>query len=307
MRLWGVVYGIWDHIKNSGAFDAETLTLDWVGAIPGKREYRRFIGDHTLTQQDLLSQRTFPDAVAFGGWSIDLHPVEGVYAETAGAQQRYTDGTYDIPFRSLYSADVANLLFAGRNISASHVAFGSTRVMATCATQGQAAGTAAHLVARHGTTPRTLGADHVEMLQQTLLREDAPLIGVRAVDGADQARRATITASSELTSIDTTPWATADTFALDRDVAIVLPADPALGSFALRTVADDDGTAAEPHDRASGRPASRRTTPRSSTSPPTPLRWLPDPGKRWWTSRSDPESRATRSSSSVVPPASAWS
>ncbi|WP_412163918.1 FAD-dependent oxidoreductase [Curtobacterium flaccumfaciens] len=243
-ELWGVVYGIWDHIKNSGAFDAETLTLDWVGAIPGKREYRRFIGDHTLTQQDLLSQRTFPDAVAFGGWSIDLHPVEGVYAETAGAQQRYTDGTYDIPFRSLYSADVANLLFAGRNISASHVAFGSTRVMATCATQGQAAGTAAHLVARHATTPRTLGNDHVEMLQQTLLREDAPLIGVRAVDGADLARLATITASSELTSIDTTPWATADTFALDRDVAIVLPADPTLGSFALRTVVDD-GTAAE--------------------------------------------------------------
>lgn len=98
-----------------------------MGAIPGKREYRRFVGDHTLTQQDLLEQRAFPDTVAFGGWSIDLHPVEGVYAETAGAQQRYTDGTYDIPFRSLYSANVSNLLFAGRDISASHVAFGSTR------------------------------------------------------------------------------------------------------------------------------------------------------------------------------------
>jgi len=237
-ELWGVVYGIWDHIKNSGSFDADSLTLDWVGAIPGKREYRRFVGDHTLTQQDLLSQRTFPDTVAFGGWSIDLHPVEGVYAETAGAQQRYTDGTYDIPFRSLYSADVANLLFAGRNISASHVAFGSTRVMATCSTQGQAAGTAAHLAARHGMSPRELGAEHVAMLQQTLLREDAPLIGVRAIDGADLAQRARISASSELTTLDTTPWTTDDTFALDRDVAIVLPVDPALGSFTLRTLAD---------------------------------------------------------------------
>ncbi|WP_396127784.1 FAD-dependent oxidoreductase [Curtobacterium sp. 320] len=239
-ELWGVVYGIWDHIKNSGAFDADSLTLDWVGAIPGKREYRRFVGDHTLTQQDLLSQRTFPDTVAFGGWSIDLHPVEGVYAETAGAQQRYTDGTYDIPFRSLYSADVANLLFAGRNISASHVAFGSTRVMATCATQGQAAGTAAHLAARHGFTPRELGTDHVAMLQQTLLREDAPLIGVRAHDGADLAQRARISASSELVRLDTTPWATADTFALDRDAALVVPVDPVLGSVAFRTVADHD-------------------------------------------------------------------
>jgi len=238
-ELWGVVYGIWDHIKNSGAFDADTLTLDWVGAIPGKREYRRFVGDHTLTQQDLLTQRTFPDTVAFGGWSIDLHPVEGVYAETAGAQQRYTDGTYDIPFRSLYSADVANLLFAGRNISASHVAFGSTRVMATCSALGQAAGTAAHLVARLGTTPRQLGTDHVAMLQQTLLREDAPLIGVRADDDSDLARRARISASSELTALDTTPWATEDGFLLDRDVALVLPVDPALGELRLRTVADD--------------------------------------------------------------------
>jgi len=237
-ELWGVVYGIWDHIKNSGQFDADTLTLDWVGAIPGKREYRRFVGDHTLTQHDLLSQRTFPDTVAFGGWSIDLHPVEGVYAETAGAQQRYTDGTYDIPFRSLYSANVANLLFAGRNISASHIAFGSTRVMATCSAQGQAAGTAAHLVALHGTTPRELGTDHVAMLQQTLLREDAPLIGVRAIDGADLARSARVSASSELTTIDTTPWLSEETFALDRDAAIVLPVDPTLGTIAIRTAAD---------------------------------------------------------------------
>uniref|UniRef100_A0A942Y883 FAD-dependent oxidoreductase n=1 Tax=Neobacillus citreus TaxID=2833578 RepID=A0A942Y883_9BACI len=237
-ELWGVVYGIWDHIKNSGRFDADSLTLDWVGAIPGKREYRRFVGDHTLTQQDLLSQRTFPDTVAFGGWSIDLHPVEGVYAETAGAQQRYTDGTYDIPFRSLYSANVSNLLFAGRNISASHVAFGSTRVMATCSTQGQAAGTAAHLVARHGTTPRALGTEDIAMLQQTLLLEDAPMVGVRAELASDAAPRARVTASSELTRIDTTPWASADTFALDRDVAIVLPADPGLGRFRLRTSSD---------------------------------------------------------------------
>ena len=237
-ELWAVVYGIWDHIKNSGEFDADTLTLDWVGAVPGKREYRRFVGDHTLTQQDLLAQRSFPDTVAYGGWSIDLHPVEGVYAETAGAQQRYTDGTYDIPFRSLYSRNVSNLLFAGRDISASHVAFGSTRVMATCAAQGQAAGTAAHLVARHGWTPRELGTDHVVDLQRTLLDEDAPLVGVRAPLPADLVPHARITASSELTAIDTTPWATDETFALDRDVAVLLPADPSLGRLRLRTVAD---------------------------------------------------------------------
>jgi hypothetical protein len=258
-ELWSVVYGIWDHIKNSGEFQADTLTLDWVGAIPGKREYRRFVGDHTLTQQDLLEQRSFPDTVAFGGWSIDLHPVQGVYAETAGAQQRYTDGTYEIPFRSLYSRTVPNLLLAGRDISASHVAFGSTRVMATCATQGQAAGTAAHLVARHGLTPRALGSTHTRLLQQTLLRQDAPLIGVRADDEADLAPRATVTASSERTVLGTLEHLPAgrpdggagptgpdggaepagpDVFPLDRDLGVLLPVDPRLDTVRLRTRAE---------------------------------------------------------------------
>jgi hypothetical protein len=237
-ELWGVVYGIWDHIKNSGEFDADTLTLDWVGALPGKREYRRFVGDHTLTQDDLLEQRTFPDTVAFGGWSIDLHPVEGVFAEEAGARQRYTDGTYDIPFRCLYSRNVRNLLFAGRDISASHIAFGSTRVMATCAVQGQAAGTAAHLAARHCLTPRELATDEISMLQQTLLREDAALIGVPATDAADLARSAHIAASSELRDIDTTRLPVDGRIALDRDHAVLLPVDPTLAEVSVRVEAD---------------------------------------------------------------------
>ena len=150
-ELRSVIYGIWDFIKNSGNFDAENLTLEWIGALPGKREYRRLLGDHTLTQSDVMDQVQFHDAVGFGGWSIDLHPVEGVYAESAGARQRFGRGLFTIPFRSLYSPDVDNLLFAGRNISATHVAFGATRVMATCAVQGEAIGTAAagHANARH--------------------------------------------------------------------------------------------------------------------------------------------------------------
>jgi hypothetical protein len=229
-ELWSVVFGIWDHIKNSGQFAAQTLTLDWVGAVPGKREYRRFVGDHTLTQQDLLQQRSFPDAVAFGGWSIDLHPVEGVYASHAGARQRYTDGTYDIPYRSLYSQDVTNLLFAGRNISATHVAFGSTRVMATCGTQGQAAGTAAHLLAGRGGPARDLP---VTELQRTLLREDAPLVGVTVDDPADLARTANVSADSERRELRTT--GDGEFVDLDRDLGLLLPVDPALRSLTLRT------------------------------------------------------------------------
>jgi hypothetical protein len=252
-ELWGVVFGIWNHIKNSGQFDADTLTLEWVGAIPGKREYRRFVGDHTLTQHDILDQVRFDDAVAFGGWSIDLHPVEGVYADKPGAQQRFSDGTYDIPFRSLYSRDVSNLLFAGRNISASHVAFGSTRVMATCSTQGQAVGTAAALAARLGVTPRELGSRHLDVLQGTLLREDAPVIGVRADDADDLMQTATLSASSTLTHLSTVPHAgssdtggatarPAATFPLDRDVALVIPVEPRLDDITFRADASADTT-----------------------------------------------------------------
>lgn len=71
-ELWKVVYGIWNYIKNSGNFpEAETMTLEWVGTIPGKRESHRFEGDYILTQQDIVEQRTHANAVAFGGWSKD--------------------------------------------------------------------------------------------------------------------------------------------------------------------------------------------------------------------------------------------
>lgn len=236
-ELWSIVFGIWDYIKNSGQFDAENLTLEWVGSIPGKREYRRFVGDYTLTQNDILEQRHFDDAVAFGGWSIDLHPVEGVYATSPGAKQRYSNGTYGIPFRSLYSGNVDNLLFAGRNISATHVAFGSTRVMATCATLGQAAGTAAHLVAARGLTPKDLGSDHLAVLQAALLREDAPVIGMKVIDPEDLAVDAKVSASSYLSSISTFSHATEhERFDLDRDVALIVPVDPRLDS--IRFIAD---------------------------------------------------------------------
>lgn len=147
--LWKVVYGAWDYIKNSGEYpEAENLTLEWVGTIPGKRESRRFEGDYMLRQQDIVEQRQHEDAVAYGGWSIDLHPADGVFSEKPGCNQWHTKGIYQIPFRSLYSKNIKNLFLGGRIISASHVAFASTRVMATAAHIGQAIGMAAY-IAKH--------------------------------------------------------------------------------------------------------------------------------------------------------------
>lgn len=197
-ELWRVVYGVWNHIKNSGEFpDAETMTLEWVGVIPGKRESRRFEGGYVLSQRDLIEQREFPDVVAHGGWSIDLHPADGVYSPRPGCDQWHARGVYGIPYRCLYSRNIANLFLAGRIISASHVAFGSTRVMATCAVGGQAVGQAAALCCRLGLDPAALSApEHIVRLQQALLAGGQHIPGRRLADPLDLARAARITASS---------------------------------------------------------------------------------------------------------------
>jgi len=195
-ELIAVLFGIWDHIKNHGDHGAANYVLDWIGAVPGKRESRRFVGDYVLRQQDIEQQAPFPDRVAYGGWPIDLHPPDGIYSPEPACEQHYPDDFYSIPFRSLYSRNVPNLLFAGRNISASHVALGSTRVMGTCAVLGQAVGTAAALSVRHGVTPRQLGKKHIGELQQQLLHDDCYITGVKRDDPEDLAPRARITASS---------------------------------------------------------------------------------------------------------------
>ncbi|MFD2332878.1 FAD-dependent oxidoreductase [Cohnella sp. GCM10020058] len=230
-ELWSVIYGIWDYIKNSGKFDADNMTLEWVGSLPGKREYRRFIGDYVLNQNDILAQREFDDRVAFGGWSIDLHPPQGVYATESGSKHLYSDGIYHVPFRSLYSANVNNMLMAGRDISASHVAFGTTRVMATCAVIGEAAGTGAALCAAKGITPRELHAGHLRELQQTLLRQDASVIGLRGDDENDLARRASVSASSVRSRLVIEQPSRAAP--LSADIGITVPVDPALDGIEL--------------------------------------------------------------------------
>jgi len=199
-ELWKVVYGAWNYIKNSGNFpDAENLTLEWVGMIPGKRESRRFIGDYLMKQQDIIEQRTHEDAVAYGGWSIDLHPADGVFSEKPGCNQWHSKGIYQIPYRSLYSKDINNLFLAGRIISATHVAFGSTRVMATGAYVAQAVGLAAKICTDKGVNPANIYRDgHIYYLQQQLLKSGQYIPGLVLDDDTDLVRSAKLSASSEL-------------------------------------------------------------------------------------------------------------
>ena len=199
-ELWKVIYGVWDYIKNSGKFpEAENLTLEWVGTIPGKRESRRFEGDYMLIQQDVVEQRSHYDDVAFGGWSIDLHPADGVFSEKPGCNQWHSKGIYGIPYRCYYSKNVKNLFIAGRIISASHVAFGSSRVMATSAHGGQAVGMAAKLCARHGWLPAELAKEeNVKMLQKELLKTGQHIPNLFLKDEEDLVKKAKISVSSTL-------------------------------------------------------------------------------------------------------------
>ncbi len=235
-ELWSSIYGIWDYIKNSGKFDAANLTLEWVGSIPGKRESRRLVGDCMITQNDVIAQRRFDDRVAYGGWMVDLHPTKGMYDERGAAQNMYGNGVFHIPFRSLYSVNVENLMFAGRNISASHAGFGATRVMATCAAMGEAAGTAAALCLNMGCSPRALGRDHIGTLQRQLLKQDAPVMGLRNEDPADLARSARVSASSWQRNMSVEE--PDRSHPLTRDLAFVLPVNPLLEAVELLVSAE---------------------------------------------------------------------
>lgn len=199
-ELWKVVYGVWNYIKNSGQFpEARNLTLEWVGAIPGKRESRRFEGHYMLHQSDLVHQRHFYDAVAHGGWAIDLHPADGVFSEKPGCNQWHSKGVYSIPYRTMISKNVDNLFLAGRIISASHVAFGSTRVMATCAHNAQAVGVAAALVKKLGLKPADLAAEeYIGELQKELLKTGQYIPHAALKDPEDLMESAGISVSSTL-------------------------------------------------------------------------------------------------------------
>lgn len=194
-ELLRTLYGIWDHVKNKGDHGAENYALDWVQFLPGKRESRRIEGDYILKQQDLEQAVPFWDTVAYGGWPMDMHPPEGFLYRGEATCYLHLKQVYSIPYRCYYAKNLENLMMAGRNISATHTAFGSVRVMATCAAGGQAVGTAAAMAVKRGCTPRQI-AGCMEELQQQLLRDDCYLPNVRNRDSADLARSAVVEASS---------------------------------------------------------------------------------------------------------------
>ncbi len=195
-ELLKVIYGVWDHIKNNDS-NAENYELDWVGMLPGKRENRRIVGDYILNENDLMNNTHFEDAVAYGGWPMDCHVIEGFLTHSnEPTKYIHMHDVYEIPYRTMCCKNVDNLMLAGRSVSTTHMAFASTRVMATLGVMGQAAGVAAAMAIADNALPKSI-YNKMSELQQALLKDDCYIPNVKNEDSNDKALTATVSATSE--------------------------------------------------------------------------------------------------------------
>ncbi|QQO09621.1 FAD-dependent oxidoreductase [Breznakiella homolactica] len=221
LELKRIALGVWNYIKNSGQFDADTLTLEWVGSIPGKRESRRFTGAYVLKQQDVVSRREFEDTVAYGGWYMDFHPAGGVYTDEDNCVQLPVF-IYNIPLRSLYNPDFPNLYFAGRDISVSHAVFSSSRIMNTCALTGHAAGQAAAYSAVNNLPPAGMRVPQIREVQDLLISGDLEVPGQKRSAVTNLAGTAAVTVSSVFEDFGSLPEQGGKDLALTAEWFLVL-------------------------------------------------------------------------------------
>ena len=194
-----ITAGYFDWMKNSWKEKerAKNYKLSLLSTYVAKRESRRLIGDYIMTQNDYDGKTFFEDEVCYTGWRMDVHHVKGIFSGKAGEFTVNQEVPLTpVPFRCLYSKNIENLMMAGRNISVTHMALGSTRTQLTTATMGQAVGTAAALCKKYGVMPRELGKTRINELKQILLKEDQTLLYSKNEDANDLARLADIEATS---------------------------------------------------------------------------------------------------------------
>ena len=171
-----VVYSNWSFLKNHLGKDNpyRTRQLAWVAYVSGKRESRRLLGDYILKEDDLRRHVVHEDGTAASTWSIDLHyPDPQNTAHFPGQEfksiaRHVNIHPYPIPYRCLYSRNVDNLFMAGRDISVTHVALGTVRVMRTTGMMGEVVGMAASICKRHQVQPRAVYRYHLEELKELM-------------------------------------------------------------------------------------------------------------------------------------------
>jgi hypothetical protein len=172
------IYGNWSFQKNQSKNKEkyQNMQLGWVGYVGGKRESRRLLGDVVLQEQDVMEQRAFPDSCVTTTWPIDLHrPQDKNAAQFPGAEFRAVCAQkkitpYAIPYRCFYSRSIDNLFMAGRNISVTHVALGTVRVMRTTGMMGEVVGMAAAVARKHDTSPRGVYQNYLQELKEAMTR-----------------------------------------------------------------------------------------------------------------------------------------
>lgn len=174
-ELKRIAYGVWEYMKNNPDGRCKNYDLDWIGSLPGKRESTRYMGPHILTQDDVMSGGHFDDVIAYGGWTLDDHHPDAFWRVGIFSVEHTTPPIFGIPFGCLYSVNVPNLMFAGRDISATHMGLSSTRVMSTTALLGQAAGTGAAVAIKYGISPAEAHKDHIAEIQDILEDDDSML------------------------------------------------------------------------------------------------------------------------------------
>lgn len=163
--------------KRVGGFE-KSVVLD-TGIQAGIRETRHIIGDYTLTETDVLNGTAFEDGISCGTFAVDIHPPKGEAQIFTGSGK----AVYEIPYRCLLPQGLDNLLIAGRSISATHTAFGSARVMATCMGIGEGAGTATALLSSSGLPTRSLD---IKQLRNQLIRQGQYLLNENLEEQIDK-------------------------------------------------------------------------------------------------------------------------
>ncbi len=198
-ELFRINLGLWNYAKNHNPATKEANAnreLVWMNYVPGVRESRRLMGPYVMSQVDYDTQKVHHDTIAFTDWGPDVHHPEGFWVAGNDCIHVYQGRRTSIPYRTLYSRNIANLMMAGRNHSATQLAMGGTRVMRPCMAMGQAAGTAAALASARETTPAGVYEQHLADLQQALLKDGCYLLEVKNEDPLDLARSAGVSASS---------------------------------------------------------------------------------------------------------------
>ncbi len=173
-----VAYSNWSYLKNHYAKkeDYANSYLGWVSYVAGKRESRRLLGEFVLREQDLKQNIIYEDGSVSTSWYIDQHYPDPENSKLFPRQEYLSCGHldplgfYPIPYRCFYSKDIENMFMAGRNISVSHIALGTVRVMRTTAMMGEVVGMAATIARRRKALPRDIYAVHLEELKSMMRR-----------------------------------------------------------------------------------------------------------------------------------------